>query len=847
MRHDQDPQTREYEAMNTLTTWRVTGPALRLSAVLALALGSTLTPRPSLAQGSVEKLQPFPLDQVQITDVYQTNLFEKDLAYILTTLDAERLTNGFKAVSTNTTPANLYGGWENSLIRGHTMGHWLSAMAHAYQQTKGGSATLNAQIKTKLDRVISLLKSYQLASGFLFATPMDQFGAPEGQNVSSWVPWYTMHKILSGLVDVAKYGDSADALAVASKLGDWIHARASGWDSATRSRVLGMEYGGMNDCLYELYKLTKNANHLTAAHLFDETNLFTTTAAGTDTLSGKHANTTIPKFIGALNRYRTLGAAEQSYLTAAEKFLEIVLKSHTYVTGGNSQDEHFHGAGQLDQYRDNVNNETCNSYNMSKLTRDLFMVTGDVKYADYYERVHVNEILSSINPSTGMTTYFKAMGTGYFKVFSSATDHFWCCTGTGMENFTRLGDSAYFHDDKDLWVTYYVSSTLDWRERGLALTQTTELPLTNQASFTITAAPTDEVAIKLRKPYWTSTCQVGVSVNGQAVAASEAGGFITVSRVWQANDELVLTFPLFVQYSRLPDNQNVVAFTYGPLVLSAGLGNASMTTASHGVQVLKATRPAGLQETIAINSGTTVNAWLSNLPSNLVQTPGKLEFTLKNTDSDGKLVFVPHYSRYQDRYGIYWKLSGAAGGTATPAVVCPTGTGGTGGSGGATGIGGSTGSGGRSGAGGASARGGSSGSGGGTSSSSGGTAGSGGGGAQASGGQPSFGGNTATATGGSARGGTTGSAGGAPGSGGVASGGTVAGSGGTVAGSGGTAQGGASGSASGGAGGSASTSGRPSADGASGCACSLGDHGTTGNGAVVLLLAFGLLLVRRRR
>jgi DUF1680 family protein len=619
---------------------------------------------------STEKLQGFPLDQVQITDEYQKDLFAKEMTYLITTLDADRLLNGFKATSKGTNPANLYGGWENSLIRGHTMGHWLSAVAHAYRQTKGNDDALNAQIKTKLDHVISLLKTYQQANGFLFATPVDQFGAPEGKNVSSWVPWYTMHKILAGLVDVARLTDNSDALGVASKLGDWIYTRANGWDSGTRSRVLGMEYGGMNDALYELYKLTKKANHLTAAHIFDETNLFSTTAAGTDTLNGRHANTTIPKFIGALNRYRTLGTGEQSYFTAADQFFGIVLKSHTYITGGNSESEHFHEPGVLDRHRNALNNETCNSYNMAKLGRDLFRVSGDVKYADYYERVHINEILASINPDTAMTTYFKAMGTGYFKVFGSPTDHFWCCTGTGMENFTRLNDSVYFHDARDLWVTYYVSSTLNWKDRGLSLSQTTDLPLSDKVTITITAAPSDAVSLNFRRPYWASTCRVGISVNGQAVTATESGGFLAVSRVWRAQDKVELTFPLFVQFSRLQDNQNAVAFTYGPLVLSAGLGTDNMTTAPQGVQVLQATKPAGLQETITINSGTTINAWLSSLQDNLVQTPGKLEFRLKNTDSDSKLVFIPHYSRYEDRYGIYWKLAGTAGGSVSP-PVCP--------------------------------------------------------------------------------------------------------------------------------------------------------------------------------
>jgi DUF1680 family protein len=698
--------------------------------VLSLLCGIFM-PRAASAASSVEKLQEFPLDQVQITDAYQQNLFAKDITYLITTLDSDRLLAGFKAVSTGTNPTNLYGGWENQAIRGHTMGHWLSAVAHAYQQSLGSDATLAGQIKTKLDDVISKLKSYQLSSGYLFATDISQFdqfdsGASGTSLATVWVPYYTLHKILAGLVDVYKYEGNADALAVASKLGDWLASRASGWSSSAKSRVLSQEYGGLNDALYELYKYTNSANHLTVAHIFDDTSLFTTLAAGTDNLSGKHANMTIPKFIGALNRYRTVGSSESSYLNAASGFFDVVLKDHTYVTGGNSEDEHFHTPGALDQYRDNVNNETCNAYNMSKLTHDLFVVTGDIKYADFYERIHINEILSSMNPDTGMTTYFKPMGTGYFKAFGTPTNSFWCCTGTGMENFTKLGDSVYFHNDKDLWVTFYVSSKLDWKDRGLSLTQTTDLPLTNKVTFTITAAPTDAVNLQFRKPYWASTCQVGVTVNGQAVTPVETGGFLGVSRIWQANDKVELAFPLFVQVSRLQDNQNAVAFTYGPLVLSAGLGTASMTTTGHAMTIA-ATSPGGLQDTIKINSGTTINDWLSNIQTNLVQTAGKLEFNLKNTDSDGKLVFIPHYSRYQDRYGIYWKLSGTAGGTATTTVTCPTvTTGGSGGAGGASGGGGtaSGGSSGNPGSGGASTSGGAgggSGSGGSTASGSGGT------------------------------------------------------------------------------------------------------------------------------
>ena len=511
-------------------------------AMLGLIPLGILAPSVALAQSSVEKLQDFPLDQVQITDTYQQNLFAKEITYLMTTLDSNRLMAGFQAVSAGTTPTNLYGGWENQAIRGHTLGHWLSAVAHAYQQAQGSDATLATQIKTKLDDVISKLKSYQLSSGYLFATDISQFdqfdsGASGTSLATVWVPYYTLHKILAGLVDVYKFEGNADALTVASKVGDWLYARSNSWSAAAKSRVLGQEYGGLNDSLYELYKYTKVANHLTVAHVFDDTSLFTTTAAGTDTLNGKHANMTIPKFIGALNRYRTLGSSEASYFTAADQFLTIVLKSHTYITGGNSEDEHFHQPGILDGERDAVNNETCNVYNMSKFAHDLFKTKGDVKYADYYERVHINEILASMNPDTGMTTYFKAMGTGYFKAFGTPTNSFWCCTGTGMENFTRLNDSVYFHDAKDLWVTLYVSSSLNWKDRGLTLTQTTDLPLSNKVSFTVTAAPVDAVNMNFRKPYWLASCQsMTVSVNSQSFNAVDSSGFLGVSRVWQVGD-----------------------------------------------------------------------------------------------------------------------------------------------------------------------------------------------------------------------------------------------------------------------------------------------------------------------
>ncbi|HLK90627.1 MAG TPA: beta-L-arabinofuranosidase domain-containing protein [Polyangia bacterium] len=823
--------------------------------VLFLLLASTplkrwLEPKAGSATTPVEKLQEFTLDQVSVSDAYYQDLFNLDVTYMMTTLDVDRLLAPFKAVANGQDPGtatglNLYGGWEaaSSLLRGHTMGHYMSALSRAYLNAKGSNPTLAGQIKTKLDYVITQLASFQAKSstGYLFGSPPTQFDVVEGKVTgNSWVPWYTMHKIIAGLIDVYKFEGNATALTVAGKLGDWTYARASGWSAATRTTVLGVEYGGMNDCLYELYKYTNSANHLTAAHIFDETTLFTPIAAGNDTLNGLHANATIPKFIGALNRYVTLGTSESSYYTAANEFWTLVLKDHTYVTGGHGEDEHFHTPGQLDAIRDNLNNESCNAYNMSKLARELYKITGDVKYADYYERTQINEVLSAMNPSTGRTTYFKPMGTGYFKAYGTVDSTFWCCNGTGLENYAKLGDSLYFHDATDLYVIGYVSSTLSWSDRGLSLTQTTDVPVSNTSTITINTAPQSAVNIKFRIPWWIAACQsMTVAVNGQPVTVTPDSGYLSVSRVWQAGDTIALTMPAEVQVSRLPDNQNVVAFTYGPVVLSAGLGTSQMTTTAHALTIA-ATKPSGIQDTITINSGTTINGWLASIKTNLVRTSTTaLTFSLKNTDSNSTLTFTPQYQRYLDRYGVYFTLAGTTGAAVTPPACPPPGTGGAGGGGGsaATGTGG---------IGGAAGKGGTTGTGGGA-------------GNSGTGGSTGVGGTTGTGgTGGSNIGTGTGGAG-SSGSGGTTSSGsggaTVTGSGGNGAGgstgSGGTGSGGANGQGGGSAtGGSSGTTGGTSGTGetqSTGCSCSVGDTTPSAGLMGSLLLVLGTFVRRRAR
>ena len=322
------------------------------------------------------------------------------------------------------------------------------------------------------------------------------------------MPWYTLHKLLAGLIDAYDASRYAPVLAAASALGDWVVRRALSWDKETRDRVLSVEYGGMNDCLYELYARTGNADYARAAHVFDEEPLFDAILSeGKDVLKDRHANTTIPKVLGALKRYVCLdgksvdgGRVDATrYLRVAEVFFRMVVERHTYVTGGNSEWEHFGADYVLDAERTNCNCETCNVYNMLKLARLLFCVTGDKYYTDYYDNAFTNSVLSSQNPETGMTTYFQPMASGYFKVFSRPYDKFWCCTGSGMENFTKLGDSAAYVRGNDIYLEQYLSMRVEADARVLDVS--CNFPMEEEAEIRIGCAPAPFV-LYLRVPDW---------------------------------------------------------------------------------------------------------------------------------------------------------------------------------------------------------------------------------------------------------------------------------------------------------------------------------------------------------
>ena len=650
-----------------------------------------------LAENSINDIKQFNLDDVEITDSYYQAAQDSDIEF-LKKFDNDRLLSRFRETAgIDTQGVKPYGGWEDSNLGGHCVGHYLSACA------QGVRATGDQELKEKLDAIISGLKECQdaLGTGFLFGAKVNnkenveyQFDVLEGKAKGDiWVPWYNMHKMLAGLVDTYRYTGNEEALETAKNLGTWVYNRVSEWTTSIQNRVLGTEYGGMNDCLYDLYYYSNDTSHLEAAHKFDEPALYKNVTSGNEnTLNGRHANTTIPKFVGALKRYTVLTeknekeAEDEDYLDYAEKFWDLAVDKYAYITGGVSVMEHFRAEEKLDATRTKTTCESCCAHNMLKLSRELYKITGEKKYSDYYETTLRNSIMGAVKSEEGAAAYFIPMATGYFKTFGDpdpAKNMFWCCTGSGMENFTKLGDSIYFHNDDTLIVNQYVASKVTWNEKNLEVTQNADVTASDVATFKVhmlNGAASQNAVIALRVPDWVSGRAI-IKVNGEAVKDAASGGYVCVRRDWKENDEISIQYPMTVKAYGLPDNNTVYGFQYGPTVLAAKLGTERMKettwaganltaplykvvgsqeekiTISYGDS--KAATPLG-NETLTIQEMISMDEFVGHIEDYLVRDESSetLSFKLTGTNADeifeDGLTFVPFNTLNDERYGIYW-------------------------------------------------------------------------------------------------------------------------------------------------------------------------------------------------
>ncbi len=631
--------------------------------------------------------------QIIITDPYVSRAQANLEAYLLS-LEAEKfLYEIYKVAGLKPLTNSGYQGWERSNkinFRGHFFGHFMSALALAYQSAS--DEVVAHAFKEKMRTAVGGLAEAQAAygkrhpesAGYISAfreTALDEVeGLPvtPEEKENCLVPWYNLHKVLVGLMDIAEYMAEVDpqtsqlALTIVSRFGDYIHCRML--KLTDKQQMLKIEYGGMNDGLYRLFELTGKKEHAEAAEYFDETDLFQKLAAGQDVLPGKHANTTIPKLIGALKRYRVFQEEDNQqylstteiqqlplYLKAAENFWEIVVTGHTYCTGGNSQSEHFHEPHEL--YHDAVIRngdctcETCNSHNMLKLSRSLYEVTGEAKYLDYYERTYINAILASQNPETGMMMYFQPMGAGYNKVYNRPYDEFWCCTGTGVESFAKLADTYYYTDGDWILVNLYFSNEVCLPKYNVLLRQKTDRK-TGHSRFTVTALdpeqPVQPIKMGLRLPSWAKEWRLTNQSTGASLTNEIKAGFILPQELFAPGDSWELTTTMAVKVTAAPDNPRYLAFEYGPYVLAAGLGGEAVAEdAPNGILVRVGTKQPLLPDTLTVAT----EDWIEQAASHLLPetVPGKLlGFRLNEVVED--LVFTPYYEMHGERYGIYFEV-----------------------------------------------------------------------------------------------------------------------------------------------------------------------------------------------
>jgi DUF1680 family protein len=506
------------------------------------------------------------------------------------------------------------------------------------------ASTGDEDLKTKGNTVVAELARCQseLKSGYLSAFPVDFFDRlRERQRV--WAPFYTIHKIMAGLVDMHSYCGNEQALEMVERMAAWTAGYTGSLSYEHMQRVLGTEYGGMGETLANLYAITGKEYYLEVAQRFDKKQFFDPLAAHRDELKGLHVNTHIPQVIAAARLYELTG--DRRYRDIAEYFWDEVVSERSYCTGGTSNHESWNtDPGKLASELSNNTTEDCCAYNMMKLTRHLFGWSGEARLMDYYERLLFNHRLGTINPRDGTMMYYLPLASGYWKTFGKPFDAFWCCTGTGSEEYAKLTDTIYFHDDDSLYVNLYVASQLEWPEKGVSVRQETRFPEQQGTTLTISAKNPTELSINLRIPYWTRGGSV--KVNGTTVPAfASRGSYLSLNRAWKAGDRIELSLPMDLHIDPMPDDGTLQAVMYGPVVLAGRFDSVSKEKL-YGDYEPKASDQAKVPDIVAD----------STMPTGWVEPDPKQPLTFRTVGQSQALTLVPLYKVIDQRYAVYWKV-----------------------------------------------------------------------------------------------------------------------------------------------------------------------------------------------
>ncbi|HYG78874.1 MAG TPA: beta-L-arabinofuranosidase domain-containing protein [Pyrinomonadaceae bacterium] len=602
-------------------------------------------------------MEPFKLGQVELLRSPFRAAMERNAKYLLS-LDPDRLLHNTRKYAGLKPKGALYGGWEARGIAGHTLGHYLTALSQQY------AATADARFRDRIDYIVREMAECQRAygDGYVGALPPLELqtmrGFREGRvevegsfnfKGGAWVPWYTQHKVLAGLKDAWVLAGNAEAKEVTLKLADWVDIVTRNLTRDEQQRMLGVEHGGMNETLADIYALTGDEKYLAAARRFHHEAIMRPLLEGRDELAGKHANTQIPKVIGEARLYEVVGDAGGRKV--AEFFWDRVVRHHSYVIGGNSENEHFGLPDDLAERLGPATAETCNTYNMLKLTRHLFEWRPEAEYFDFYERALYNHILGSQEPRRGMFAYFMSLKPGHFKTYSTPEDSFWCCVGSGMENHTKYNDSIYFHGADSLYVNLFIPSRLTWDEKGLVLEQRTEYPRAGLVELRFAPKRAVTLSLKVRSPRWAGG-GLRFRLNGRPLKVeSTPGGYAEVRRTWKAGDTLQVTIPMGVRAEAMPDDPGKLAFLYGPIVLAGDLGRVPEGgTVPYAVEQWDNFRRPVADVPVLVTQG--------KQPADSVRrVRGKgLVFRLVGMGRPRDVTLRPFNELFYDYYNVYWDV-----------------------------------------------------------------------------------------------------------------------------------------------------------------------------------------------
>lgn len=565
---------------------------LQGAAPAALLLGS---PLPGAAWGHAAlpglvplKATALPLDAVRLLPSPYLTAVMANLAY-LHQLEPDRLLHNFRAQASLPPKGEVYGGWESDTIAGHSLGHYMSALALMYAQTG------DEESRRRLRYIVAELAACQARNpdGFVAGFTRKNGDVVEpGKLVfdevrrgdirsrgfdlnGCWVPLYTWHKLFAGLLDAQRHCGIDAAIPVAEKLGAYIDGVFADLNDEQVQQVLACEHGGINESFAELYARTGDRRWLALAERIYHKAVLEPLSQGVDCLPNIHANTQIPKLVGLARLYELTG--EERHGKAARFFWETVTGHYSYVIGGNADREYFQAANSISKHITEQTCESCNTYNMLKLTRHLYAGMPDARYFDYYERAHLNHILAHQNPRTGMFAYMSPLMSGTHREYSTPFDDFWCCVGSGMESHAKHGESIYWQAGGDLIVNLYIPSTVTWRAGGMDLRLDTDYPYADDITLTVTRrrgkAPTLAPTLALRVPGWCAA--PALTVNGEVQTVAARDGYLRLTRAWKAEDVIRLTLPRTLRLEPTVDDPDTVAVLYGPLVLAGDLGPAT--------------------------------------------------------------------------------------------------------------------------------------------------------------------------------------------------------------------------------------------------------------------------------